>query len=433
MLTSPFDNTKKWFSNIIRGLAVGLLTGVFIYVFASTIMWSEYVNDRLAFLYLFLPLGAVLTYLVYKKIGDRYRNATVQAIDEIHAQINGEKSPENESENIAEYQRKESISPLTGLVGYFMAALSHLLGASIGKEGVGVQIGITTGVLLNKGENLLKRVLKKDSFETNQFYLMSGASAAFGALFGSPISGILFGTQFASPDVTRIDAFLPCTIASYTAVFVVRALKSPIITIPTYMALPFDMKNAAIVALFAIFIGIVAKFFCYALELFKSWCKKLFKKSEIAQVVFPSILIVLIMTVNWVFFDNFDYNGLSEDLLYSSISSAVPYWAFALKALLVFLAIAAGFVGGEVVPLLVFGSTLGFTVSSVLHLNTGAFAVLGAIGMLSGGTNLPVVCFTLGLELFHYNEPWLVFIMAALSYVTSGKRSIYAHQENVVT
>ena len=48
--------------------------------------------------------------------------------------------------------------------------------------------------------------------------------------------------------------------------------------------------------------------------------------------------------------------------------------------------------------------------------------------MLSGGTNLPIVCFALGLELFGYREPCLLFIMVTLSFVASGHSGIYSHQ-----
>ena len=60
-----------------------------------------------------------------------------------------------------------------------------------------------------------------------------------------------------------------------------------------------------------------------------------------------------------------------------------------------------------------------------------ADAFAAAVGMLAGGTNLPVVCFALGLELFGYNEPMLLFIATAIAYATSGKHSIYQHQRQV--
>ena len=83
-------------------------------------------------------------------------------------------------------------------------------------------------------------------------------------------------------------------------------------------------------------------------------------------------------------------------------------------------------------PLLVTGGTFGYVLASVLSLPTPAFTALGAIGMLSGGTNLPLVCFALGLELFGYTEPVLLFVTVAVAFMASGTKSIYQHQRKAL-
>ncbi|MBR1939090.1 MAG: chloride channel protein [Spirochaetales bacterium] len=91
---------------------------------------------------------------------------------------------------------------------------------------------------------------------------------------------------------------------------------------------------------------------------------------------------------------------------------------------------AASFSGGEVVPLLVIGSGPGATFASFTGLEVSGLASLGALAMLSGGTNLPLVCFTLDLELFGYSEPILLFLATVISFVASGKYGIYRTQIN---
>ena len=141
--------------------------------------------------------------------------------------------------------------------------------------------------------------------------------------------------------------------------------------------------------------------------------------------------VLLFSFITFPIFDTFRYNGLGGDLLYDIIIGRATQLDDLIKLVMVALTFAAGFVGGEVVPLLVTGGTFGFTVATIAGLPTPAFAVLGAVGMLAGGTNLPVVCFALGLELFGYNEPMLLFIATAIAYATSGKHSIYQHQRQV--
>ena len=145
----------------------------------------------------------------------------------------------------------------------------------------------------------------------------------------------------------------------------------------------------------------------------------------------PAVLVMLLLLGIYAATGTNKYAGLSIALLYDAIQGNAALYAFALNALTIFLSISAGFTGVEVVPLLVTGGTFGFTAATLLGLPTPAFSVLGAVGMLSGGTNLPIVCFVLGLELFGYTEPMLLFITAALSYAASGKESIYQHQRQM--
>lgn len=411
--------------NPIRGLAVGLLSGLFITLFANTIHYMGVLNRKYEYLYLFLPFGAIVTYLAYKKLGYKYKKTTVNAIDKIHVQ------EARKEKNLASIQSVENVNPLTGVAGYIFSAISHLFGASVGKEGVGVQIGLSAGAFLDEAENKVSKLLKIKDSDSTAYYMMSGAAAAFGSLFGSPIAGILFGLQFASPDIIRLDAILPCTLASISATLVTSYLGTHIMVIPASIPLAFSVSNLIIVIFFASIVGFFVRFFCIAIERCKSIGERRQGKIKpIAAVAIPSCIAIAIIALNHFLTGSYSYNGLSTDLMYSAISGTIPLYAFLLKALLILLAVLSGFIGGEVVPLLVTGATFGYTFASIFSLETSPFAVLGALSMLSGGTNLPIVCFLLGLELFKYQEPWLLFVACTLSYVASGKRGIYDHQRN---
>ncbi len=409
----------EWLSNAIRGLLTGIVAAPLITLFANTIAFAGKVNSEFPFIVLFLPIGALIITFIYRKAGDKYKKATVYAIDEIQAS-------ENQKLNLAESQNTEAeVSPIMGLIGFFTSTFSHMLGASVGKEGVGVQLGLSAGSLLSIGE---RKLFRKNNADASSYYLMAGASAAFGALFGSPISGVLFGIQFASPSFTRLDALMPCIVSSYTATALSRVLGIHILTIPAITALEVNSSNILSVALFALIIGLISRFFCFSLKRFSELNNRISKESAYKSSIFPAIIALLIIIANYYLTNSFAYNGLSAQLLYSSISDSIPLYAFIVKALLVILSISAGFIGGEVVPLLVVGSAIGYTAASILSLPTSSFAALGALGMLSGGTNLPLVCFALGLELFHYPDPTLLFIAVTVAYVTSGNEGIYAHQ-----
>ncbi len=405
--------------NAARSIAVGVVTGIFITFFANTVSFAGELNDAHPFLILLMPLGAFATYLIYRKLGEAYRRATVSAIDTIH----------DWEEGSSPIPRTERINPWMGAVAYIGAAISHFTGASVGKEGVGVQIGLSVGELFTRIERKLSWWGHRGR---EDYYLMCGAAAAFGSLFGSPITGVLFGMTFATADIIRLDALFPCLLSSYSAVLIAEMLGIHKMTIPSYACLGFSLGNAAIIIAFAALIGLLARLFIYLLGQFRSYIAS-YGHNQAMDTMVTSLIVLSVYIIIYLFTGTTEYTGLSLDLLYRAIDgTGVPLYAFIVKALLVFFSISAGFVGGEVVPLIVTGGTFGYAVASAAGFETAPFAVLGAIGMLSGGTNLPLVCFALGLELFGYTDARMLFLTVAFAYLTSGKTGIYQHQHMVL-
>ena len=408
-------NGLRWIADAVRSLMIGGLSGVLITIFANTVSFLGDFNHRFPYVVLFMPLGAYLTLLLFNILGDAYKRITSTAIDFIH---------DGEAEDAGAARPGHAglrITPLMGLFAYTAAAISHLVGASIGKEGAGVQIGLSASELIYRID---KRIMPRGKRGRGDYYLMCGAAAAFGSLFGSPVAGTLFGLTFASPDVLHLPVLFPSLISSYTAVLVSSLLGIHRMAIPAFHVLPVTIGNAFTVIAFACAIGLVARLFITLLEAFR----KSFGSPVIAALI-PSLLAAVMLITLYFRTNDTDYTGLSLDLLYAAIDGrGVPYYAFILKAILVFLSISAGFTGGEVVPLLVTGGTMGYTIASLLGLDTAAYSVLGAIGMLAGGSNLPFACFALGLELFDYSEPMLLFLAVAFAFIASGRESIYQHQ-----
>jgi H+/Cl- antiporter ClcA len=84
--------------------------------------------------------------------------------------------------------------------------------------------------------------------------------------------------------------------------------------------------------------------------------------------------------------------------------------------------------GGEVVPLLVCGGTLGAVLAGMVGLPPSVLASYGAVATLSGATKLPVVCFALGMEFFGATNTALLFLACSIGYLTSGSLGIYEKQ-----
>ncbi len=397
---------------MVTGLFVGPVIALFSYLISSASSYGS-AHRYLVFL---LPIGAVFTYCTYQIFGG-YQKFTSYAISDINAieeSSDGERMPQG-------YVR---LSPWMGVVNLFNSIISHSLGASVGKEGVGVQLGISSAVFLDSIEGRLRK--KGSSLEC---YLMTGAAAAFGALFQSPVAGTLFGMQFASPKFTRLDKLLPCLLASFSATLVADAIGIHVVTVPVYLPVIPSYANYLRVIVFAIIVGLVTRLCCSLVEIVREKAATIFKGNQMITVLALATLLVIISFLTYVVEGDFKYNGLSTELITFSIFGQTDIVDFILKFSFILISLAAGFQGGEVLPLLVSGSLLGGAIGPLLGLEQASSAILGAIGMLSGGTNLSLVCFALGMELFHYTEPTTLFIVAAASFVMSGKIGIYGGQK----
>ena len=413
-------NHQYWIGQVSRGLFTGLLTGLAITLYSFLIFTAGQINAMYPFLILFIPAAALLTQQLYKRFGEKFRASTVSAIDDINNHRHMHK-------NWAQSQVPESISPALAALAAAGALLTHLTGASGGKEGAGVQVGLACSSVIEKAEAFANSRLKREHDNRSDYYLMCGAGAAFSSLFASPVAGFLFGTQLASPRATRLDAYLPCMTASFTSYLVSSSLGCHILTIPDYSPLPLEPASMFKVVLFALLTGLYARLFCFALRSFRSFFQKHIKNSSLA-IAAPALLLLASSLAVFYFTGSFRYNGLGGSLLEQLILGQANNIDDLIKLVMVALTYAAGFVGGEVVPLMIVGAGFGMSMSFVFNAPLSAFAVLGSIGMLSGGTNLPLVCFALGLELYSYSEPALLFLMCCLSFIASGKNGIYSHQ-----
>ena len=409
----------------LRAIIMGCVVGPAIALLTYLVSLASGIRAAHPFILFAIPLGALSTALLYQKIGPYLREGSSQVIDMINQGILDIAHPTSigykQDQSAHEQRISSKMLPLL-LVNTF---ITHLVGASGGKEGVGVQIGASIGSIMGRIEERLLNTPKP--IHQKGIWLISGAGAAFGALFNAPIAGTLFGMQFSNPRVNRTDALLPCLVASFTACIVSQAMHMKTLVPVSATSFPLDLKTIGMLLILSLIMGLVSRLFCHLTHLTKAFFTKItpdpYKKALLA-----STILLLASLILYRISGSYAYNGLSiEQILeaeYGPTSPLAPLYKRTLTAL----TIGRGFVGGEVIPILVIGATAGSIFAPFMPIPVSALSMFGAIGMLSGSTKLPLACFVLGLELYGFGNPTALFLVCSASFIFSGRLSIYERQ-----
>ena len=165
-----------------------------------------------------------------------------------------------------------------------------------------------------------------------------------------------------------------------------------------------------------------ALLFCYALHWSEHLFKRWFKNAAVRILIGSGLLILLTWLVG-----SYDYNGGGMEIIEKVFHGEVRYEAFALKMLFTVVTVAAGFKGGEIVPSLFIGATLGGALASLLGLDVGFGGALGMIAILGGVTNCPIATALIGLELFRGQGFIYLAIAAVLGFLLTYRISFYTY------
>ena len=412
----------------MRSLILGLAVGAVISALTLSIGWASSFREGHPFLLFFIPVGAVLTALLYAKIGPYLKDGSSQVIQMINLGIIDIAHPSSIGFKQDPQSHYSKISTKMAPLLFVNTFITHLVGASGGKEGVGVQIGASIGSNLNRFERyLFYRSSTTIDMKQQGIWLISGAGAAFGALFNAPVAGTLFGLQFSSPRENRTDALLPCLVSSVTACLLGQALKVHTFRPLAVESFPLTLQTLLALSLMSIAFGLFSRIFCLVVHHTKSLFAKI-QRSLLLRAFVASVSLLAATLIIYAISGSFQYNGLSMDLIIQAQLGKTSLSSPFFKLLLTALTLGSGFVGGEVIPILVIGATSGSLFASFTTIPVSALAMFGSIGMLSGSTKLPLSCFVLGLELFGYANPLSIFLVASLSFIASGRRGIYEKQ-----
>lgn len=307
------------------------------------------------------------------------------------------------------------LSPFLAPVAFVGALLSHIGGASVGREGTGVALA---GGIADQFSGVLRL-----SPSARRGLLRIAIAAGFGSMFGMPVAGAIFGIEVPTVGRVRLSALGPALVASLTGNFVVIGLgfhQEVLSPVRLGMEVGTDLRTAAL----GIACGLAAVLFVKSLRAVRKVVDRITASPTLRGLLGGVATAGLAVVVGH------DYLGLSLPLLDTALQgvAALGWWVFLLKVLFTVIALGTGFPGGEVMPLFVIGATLGSAFGPLVGLAAGSAAALGMLGVFASTTNTPLATIVLGVELFGGGSLAPVAIACVVAHVVSSDSGVYSSQ-----
>ncbi len=296
------------------------------------------------------------------------------------------------------------------------ALLSHLGGASVGREGVAVQMGASLARTLGK----LRWPWLRLTRSRQRLLLMAGMAGGFGSLFGTPAAGALFGLEAIAIGKVHYEGLVICAVASFVGDGLARRLgivhEAFAPPVP-----PWSLPLAGKLLLFALPVALVAALFSEVSHGLARWTKARLPRWWARPLVGGALFVLLALAFREDAYLNLGLPWLERVFQ----GGPIPAGAFALKFLLTVLVLGFGFKGGEVTPLFVIGALLGAACAPLLGLPAPFLGAVGFVTLFAAASNTPLTSLVLGVELF--GAPLLPSLAAVgfLAYVLVGHRGIY--------
>ncbi len=387
---------RVFFRWVFLGCFTGTVVGVVGAAFYYAIVYATKFRTEHDYIIWGLPLAGLFIVFLYRLCKDYEDKGTNLVIKSIQ-----------EGDNL----------PITKAPLIFIStSITHLFGGSTGRESAALQMGGSLGYNLGK---LFK--LKDGNIK---IITMCGMSAAFSALFGTPMTAAFMAMEIENVGVMYYSALVPCVLSALVATGVAQYLGVQAEVFTVNVVPEFTPYHAVFTAILAILCAIVSVLFCTVLKFSGKTYKKLLPNPYIRIFVGGCIVTALTFASGTRY-----YNGAGMNVIEMAIKGEAPYYAFLLKIIFTALTLGAGYKGGEIVPSLFIGATFGCLYSQLFGFDPALCAAIGMGALFCGVTNCPISSLFICFELFGFKGMPYYLLAIALSYTFSGYTSLYSSQK----
>lgn len=392
---SLFARSRSLVVRIVGAGIIGVAGGLLSAAFLGSLNWAGTTRHDYEWLIWLLPVGGLVVGLLYHRFGQPIAGGTSLVLDAAHV-------PDGEIPG--------RMAPMI----WSGSVVSHVVGASVGREGAAVQI------VASVTDDTSRRL--RIPRDVRAALLVCAVAAAFGGLFGVPVAGGLFALEV-QRETRRHLSVMPLAIGSSVVANLVAHGVGIEHNRPFRIAdLDLGWSNLWRYVVAAVFFGLVALLFIKLEHTMKDVFTRIVRRPPLRPMIGGVCVLALVGAAG-----TRSYLGVSFDLVDVALTGAagIAAAAFVWKILFTTVSLGSGFVGGEMLPLFVIGALSGAQFARVTDASIPLFAALGLIAVFAAASKTPLACIVIGIELFGWSGVPAYAIVCIIAVLSSGDHTIY--------
>jgi H+/Cl- antiporter ClcA len=314
------------------------------------------------------------------------------------------------------HQRSGKVDWLVAPIKLLATVVTLAFGGSVGKEGPCAQIGAAI-------TSLFADVLRLKDADRRRL-VICGIGAGFAAVFGTPISGALFGIEVLYLGRIEYSVLFPCLVAGIVS-HLVCGVPPPVPMFHQDLALLGHRTIVPLVIGFGAVFGLIALVLIEMMRTLERAFEHFSRRPYLVAAAGGVGLAIFYAAAGG------EYAGLGVPVIEASLdgTARVVALAFLYKIFATALTLEAGGSGGIVTPLFFIGATSGAALGHAAGMDPGVIAAFGFISVVAAAANTPIAAAVMGMEMLPPQVGVYAALCAGTAFLFVGHRSVYASQK----